>query len=243
MATDVQEKEPQANVTTEPAAFSDPVLSGTAEADFPYRALSRGAIVSVALAVVALVGLVPGFQVMLVLAVFGIAAALLGLRMTSLYPREYGGRLLAQIGLSLNLLLVVGGMAEHAYIYATEVPEGHQRVPFYVLQQTEEGLDFPTEEAMQLNNEKIFVKGYIHPSAGSGRLTRFVLVPDLGTCCFGGQPKSTDMIEVVLTGGQTVRANLLKKKLAGDFMVVPQGTQSQGFDNPVVYRLRANHAK
>ncbi len=235
MAADLQESE-----IVENDSFA---LSSKVSDDFPYRALSRGALVSVILAVLALFGLVPGFQVVLVLAVFGIAAAIMGLRLTSLYPKEYGGRMLAKIGLSLNLLLLVGGVGEHAYIYATEVPDGYQRVHFYALQQPTNGPDVPTAEAISLDKQKIFLKGYIHPSAGNGRLNRFVLVPDLGTCCFGGQPKTTDMVEVVLTGGQTVRANLMKKKLAGEFFVTPQGMRSKDFENPVVYRLRANYAK
>lgn len=221
----------------------DVSLTSDTAGDFPYRALSRGAIVSVLLAALAVFGLVPGFQVVLVLAVFGMAAAIMGLRLTSLYPKEYGGRMLAKIGLALNLMLVVGGVGEHAYIYATEVPEGYERVHFYALQQPADGPDLPTKEAISLDKKKIFLKGYIHPSAGNGRLNRFVLVPDLGTCCFGGQPKTTDMVEVVLTGGHTVRANLMKKKLAGEFFVTPQGMRSKDFDNPVVYRLRANYAK
>ncbi|QEG39425.1 DUF3299 domain-containing protein [Roseimaritima ulvae] len=237
MAVDLQESE------QEPEVVQDVALSSQTNDDFPYKALSRGAIVSVFLACLALVGLVPGFQVALVLAVFGIAAAIMGLRVTSLYPKEYGGRMLAKIGLTLNLLLVVGGVGEHAYIYATEVPDGYQRVHFYALQQPDDGPKGPTEEAVSLDKKKIFLKGYIHPSAGNGRLTRFVLVPDLGTCCFGGQPDTTDMVEVVLTGGDTVRANLMKKKLAGEFFVTPQGMRSKDFDNPVVYRLRANYAK
>ena len=84
----------------------------------------------------------------------------------------------------------------HTYIYLTEVPEGYTRVHFYELQQEAGGPDQPTEKAFEIDGQPIFLKGYIHPSSGSGLLKRFILVPDLGTCCFGGQPKSSDMIEV-----------------------------------------------
>jgi len=151
---------------------------------------------------------------------------------------------LAKVGLALNLLLLVGGVGEHSYIYATEVPDGYQRVHFYALQQpTGAPLDIPTQAAIDLDKQKIFVKGYIHPTSGSGQLTRFVLVPDLGTCCFGGQPRSTDMMEVTLTGGKTMRTGLTKVKLAGKFLVTPVGMQSKDFDNPMYYRLRADYAK
>lgn len=211
--------------------------------DFPYRAISRAAIVSIMLGVVAIVGLVPTFQGLLVLALFGFAAALLGLRATRTYPNEYSGQPLAITGLVLNALIFSGGLGEHAYIYATEVPEGFQRIHFKELQQPTGAPDFPTQRAVELNGEAVFLKGYIHPASGDGQLQRFVLIPDLGTCCFGGQPRSSDMVEVTLVGGQTVRAGLTKRKLAGKFLVDPRGGNNNDFDNPVYYRLRAEYIK
>lgn len=221
-------------------------LSSDADAvDFPYRAISRASIVSVALGVVALIGLIPAFQAMLVLALFGIAAAVMGLRATRAFPNEYSGQSLAIAGLAFNALVFMGGLGEHAYIYATEVPEGFQRVHFKELQQPAGAPDLPTSRAMELDGEDIFVKGYIHPASGNGQLQRFVLIPDLGTCCFGGQPRSSDMVEVTLVGGETVSYAMTQKKLAGKFIVDPRGGSGGGFDmdNPVYYRLRAEYVK
>lgn len=211
--------------------------------DFPYRAISRAAIVSLMLGGVALLGLIPTFQALLVLALFGFATALIGYRATRTYPNEYSGQSLAIAGLVFNALVFSGGIGEHAYIYATEVPDWAQRVHFRELQQPASAPDLPTERAVELNGESIFVKGYIHPASGDGQLQRFVLIPDLGTCCFGGQPRSSDMIEVTLVGGQTVRAGLTKRKLAGKFLVDSRGGNSKDFDNPVYYRLRAEYIK
>lgn len=211
--------------------------------DFPYRALSRGAIASVILAPLAMIGLLPMFLVLLVLAVFGLATAVMGLRATRLYPREYSGRMLAKVGAVFNLLVLFGGIGWHSYVYATEVPDGYERMSFYVLQSPDNAPDVPPEEAVGYDGKQVFVKGYIHPSSGDGQLNRFVLVPDLGTCCFGGQPKSTDMMEVVLTGGQTVRGGLSKIKLAGEFTITPMARQRADFENPCFYRLRADYVK
>lgn len=208
--------------------------------DFPYRAVSRAAIASLVLAVLALIGLIPTFEALLVLALFGIAAAMMGMRAVRRYPAEYSGGAVALTGLMLNLAILVGGAAEHTYIYMTEVPEGYQRVHFYELQQPKNVADGPTSRAIALDGEQIFLKGYIHPASGDGLLKRFVLVPDLGTCCFGGQPRSSDMVDVTLSGNQTIRSGLTRVKLAGKLLVNQHGLNKGDFDNPVFYRLRAD---
>ncbi|TWU57797.1 DUF3299 domain-containing protein [Rubripirellula reticaptiva] len=211
--------------------------------DFPYRAISRSAIVSTILAIFAAPGLLAAFLPLLGLSVVGMAAALVSLRSISRFPDEFSGKGLAMTGLMLNALLLVGGSAMHTYIYLTEVPEGYTRVQFYDLQQDSDGPDRPTEKAIAIHNQDVFLKGYIHPSSGSGLLKHFILVPDLGTCCFGGQPKSSDMIEITLGGGQSTKAGLTKKKLAGKFLVTPSAQQVTDFDNNVFYRMRVDQVK
>lgn len=211
--------------------------------EYPYRAISRAAVISVVLAFPATLGLIQAFAPLLVFAVFAIIAAVLGLRTIARYPDEFGGRVVAIIGLVVNGLLLFGGVAEHSYVYATEVPDGYSRVSFFELQQPEPLPDLPTQKALEIDGEAVFLKGYIHPSSGSGVLRRFILVPDLGTCCFGGQPRSTDMIEVTLTGGQTVRAGLSKLKLAGKFMLNPQAQKAADFDNQIFYQMRVDQLR
>lgn len=222
-----------------PVTLSAPSDSG----GLPYRALSRAAVVSLVLALLALPGLIPTFELMLAFALFGLLAAVIARRTIHRYPNEYSGGVLALCGLVLNSLILFGGIGMHAYIYLTEVPEGFERVGFYELQTPENQLDVPTQRALDLDGSDIFLKGYIHPASGSGQLRRFVLVPDLGTCCFGGEPRSSSMIEVTLSGGQTVRATNLRIKLAGKFLVNKHLQQSRDFDNVVFYRLQAEMVK
>lgn len=219
-------------------------MSSASEAvDFPYRALSRAAIASLVFMVLSLPGLLETFAPMLSLALLGIAAALVGLRSIRRYPDEYSGHQLAAFGLFACLLILVGGIARHTYVYLTEVPEGYERVPFYQLQRDPNLPDGPTQLAVDINGKPIFIKGYIHPSSGGGMLRQFILVPDLGTCCFGGQPRSSDMIEVTLMGGQTVKAGMTRQKLAGKFILNDLPHKLTDFDNTVFYRLRADIAK
>ena len=211
--------------------------------DFPYRALSRGAVASVVLFVLSLPGLVPVFSPMLAFTPVGIAAALVGLRSIRRYPDEFSGATLAWFGVLSNLVVLTVGIGLHTYIYLTEVPEGYTRVGFYELQAPSDALPGPTPKAVEINGEQIFLKGYIHPSSGSGLLRQFILVPDLGTCCFGGQPSSNDMIEVTLTGGQTAKAGLIKKKLAGRFILNSAPLEINGFDQPLFYQLRVDQIR
>jgi hypothetical protein len=68
-------------------------------------------------------------------------------------------------------------------------------------------------------------------------------VPDMGTCCFGGQPKPTDMIEVYVPEGKPRVAYAPRRiKLAGTFMLADRPTQSLGLKG-VWYHLRADLVK
>lgn len=224
------------------APLSEPLFhSEGIEADFPYRALSRSAIVSLLAFGIALVGAL--YWPILIFAVFGIGAGLLSLRIIKTFPKEYSGKSLAIAGIVLNAIILAVGTVEHIYIYSTEVPDGYQRVTFPELRNSSETFDIPTPKAMELNNSEIFIKGYIHPSSGQGLLRRFILIADLGTCCFGGQVKSTEMVEVTLTNGQSVEYNQKKLKLTGKFLVDLNAEKSPGLDNGIYYHLRADQLR
>ena len=216
--------------------------SSAGEAEFPYRAMSSTAIASLVFAVMAsLMGFFfwPGLG----LALIGICVGIMALSKIKAYPDEFDGRSIAVTGVVLNAIVLLGGAAMHGYIYLTEVPDGYSRVQFYDLQQPDNGPDMPTEKAIAIDGEPVFLKGYIHPSSGSGLLKQFILVPDLGTCCFGGQPKSSDMIEVTLTGGETTKAGFRRKKLAGTFKVNQMPQKITDFDNNIFYRMKVDQIK
>lgn len=210
------------------------------EVEFPYRAMSSTAISSLVFAVL---GLLAGifFWPALGLCLIGIVVGLIGYRQIRRYPEEFDGLGIAMAGIGINAAILIGGAAMHTYIYLTEVPEGYTRVQFYELQQdNDQPVDGPTQRAIEMNGKSIFLKGYIHPSSGSGMLKRFILVPDLGTCCFGGQPKSSDMIEITLMDGQATKAGLTKKKLAGTFMLNDAPQRVTDFDNALFYRMNVD---
>jgi hypothetical protein len=218
------------------------ISSTSSEQEFPYRALSATAIASVIFAVVALLGLF--FWPFLGLAFAGMILGFVGFSKIKRFPQEFAGHSLAMTGIVLNILVILGGVSLHSYVYLTEVPDGYTRVHFWELQQPSNSPgDQPSSKAIEINGNDIFLKGYIHPSSGSGLLKRFILVPDLGTCCFGGQPKSSDMIEVRLLNGQTTKAGLTKKKLAGTFTLNRGPQKVTDFDNTVFYQMKVDQIR
>ncbi len=208
-----------------------------------YRSVSRKAAYSVLLLLLSAWGIFN--PIMLAFALAGIALGVFGWLEIRRYPNEYTGVEYARAGLGLNLLLLIGGISTASYVYATEVPEGYQRISFKALQASAEEKDkFPPDSAMDLDGQKIFVKGYVHPAgvSGSGFVRQFVLVPDMKTCCFGGQPAFSDMIQVTLPQDKPIKYNTRKRKLTG---VLHVGTAIKKVENVegVFYELSADDVK
>ena len=207
----------------------------------PYRAISKSAVVSVVVGLLSILGLytAPLLVLALVAAILGVTGYLSVVR----YPNELTGKPLAIVGALLGVCLFVGGIVRHSYIYATEVPEGYIRISFADLQPDKNNPRMPVPPgALELNGKPIFVKGYLYPDNQQYNIKRFVLVPDLGTCCFGGQPKLTDMIEVTLKEPLQTVYNMKKRKLAGELKVDMSLKPVSGV-NGVYYQLKANHLR
>jgi hypothetical protein len=226
----------------------------------PYRAISRSAIVSMVMAAVSfpLVALALyaaasryGDAVMLGLvgSMFAGAAVVLGL--TGLltirrYPTEYTGSRLAGTGLFGGVLLLASGLPVSVYTYTTEVPEGYARVWFDELKRLDEDQpELPVSpRSLELSGQKIFIKGYMHPSvASTGKVKHFILISDFGTCCFGGQPKSTHMIEIHIPDNvEGIAYSTRTLKLAGTFLLADRPVQSMGL-NGVWYHMEVDQVR
>jgi hypothetical protein len=182
-------------------------------------------------------------------AMFAAVAALLGftgLRTIRRYPNEYTGVRLARVGLVAGLLCAVGGIAAAAITYTTEVPDGYARIGFYDLQPDPDHPEYYpiSPKALDIHGKPIFIKGYMHPGVASmGKVNHFILVPDMGACCFGGQPKPTDMIEIYVPDGKPrVAYSARRLKLAGTFALTEAPTASLGLSG-VWYHMQADLVK
>ncbi|MBP87409.1 MAG: hypothetical protein CMJ64_11915 [Planctomycetaceae bacterium] len=203
----------------------------------PYRAVSKAAVVSLVLGLASVVGLASA--TLLVLALVGFVLGLIGWRSIVRYPAELTGKPMAILGVVLSAMFFVVGASKHMHEYATEVPEGYERISFRELQ-PEKGSRMPIPPgALELSGQQVFVKGYLYPDGQQDNIQRFVLIPDLGTCCFGGQPKLTDMIEVTLEEPLRVSYSMRKRKFAGLLKVDPRLKPVSGV-NGVYYQLQAD---
>ena len=121
---------------------------------------------------------------------------------------ELGGRWLARAGFCMSLASLLGGSAWQGYVYATEVPEGYERVSFNWM--AKEPLKIADGEisfspaVKALDGRHVYLKGYMYLTRQDKGLRNFILCKDSGDCCFGGQTKPTDMIIVEMQDGQTV---------------------------------------
>lgn len=204
-----------------------------------YRQMSGWAVTAIALAVLSLPSLI--FPVLLALPLVGAGVGLIAVRSINKREHELSGAGLAKTAMWSCLLLFISGTAYATGTYMTEVPEGYRRINFLQLQPDKSRPELPVSPlALELNRQRVFVKGYIYPSDRSAQLDRFVLVPDMGTCCFGGQPKLTDMIEVMLDDPLLTNWSTRRRRIAGTLLVDTRKKPISGLDG-VYYRLKADY--
>ena len=171
--------------------------------EFAYKSIPPLAPVSALLGVCALSGLLSPLG--LVFAVFGFVLGFVALRQIDQSDGGLGGGKLAKVGMLTSLVLLVSGVALHIYWYQTEVPTGYQRISFgldiskkgFI---NEEGQGRVHPDIAALDGKPLFLKGYMYPGTQLDDLSTFLLCRDNGDCCFGGQPKLTDMIKVKMKG-------------------------------------------
>jgi hypothetical protein len=228
------------SVTDVDPTFRDPLEKASFESVAVYRSLNRLAVWSLALAILSLAAFL--FPMLLILPAVGAALGWSAIRSIRRYPEEYSGLLVARIGAAGCAAVLIGAAATHATVYALEVPEGYQRISFYQLQPDDDSKSPIPPEAKALDGKKVFIKGYVYPDGQQSNIRRFVLVPDRGTCCFGGQPKLTDMVEVTIKTDDRIRYSYQMRKLAGVLRVDERLKPVSGLGG-VYYQLDAEYVK
>jgi hypothetical protein len=200
-----------------------------------YRALSTPAVASLVLGVFSILALLDWWLALIPLA--GVILGLVALRKIHNQPQEYTGHGVAIAGIVLGILFWLGGFGRLGYIHATEVPSGYERVDYSRLQpQPDDPPNAIPPEAKELDGKKIFIKGYIYPGLRKDGITQFLLVRDQGTCCFGGNPKITDRIQVALSDSKGFAFTSSLFKIAGKFRIT-QPRQAIDAKGIVFYHL------
>jgi hypothetical protein len=118
------------------------------------------------------------------------------------------------------------------------VPAGFARVNFlddiskkgFVESKTSNEFFHP--DVKKLDGQKVFLKGYMYPTKQINGLTTFLLVKDMGQCCFGGNPKPCDMVLINMDQRKAVNYMTGLVSVAGVFHCQPMAF-SQANLNPV----------
>ncbi len=205
-----------------------------------YRALSTAAVASL------IVGLLSPVAIlswpMLVVPVIGIPLSLWALVKVRRNRQEMTGEGPAKAGLALSLAFAVLGPAWLTYAYFSEIPDGYLPISYSQLQPDEVGQLVPPA-ALDLEGKKVFIKGYVYPGGRKDGIRQFLLVRDRGDCCFGGNPKLTDRIQVTLEDPLQLTYRPRLHNLGGTFHVEPQDSAIDGAKGGVFYHLKADYLK
>ena len=212
-----------------------------------YRALSVSAVAALVMGVMSLPTLLgvlaDASATILIVPLLGTLVGFIALRRLKRHGDELMGHRLAKIGMICSVTTLLLGSGISQYRYATEVPEGYQRVSFLELQPVMGRPDIPVSPtALELHGKKIFVKGYVLSDDRSFELKQFVIVPDMMQCCFGGNPKLTDMIQITITTDERVRFSLTRRKFGGILRVDPQFKDRSGMQG-IHYYLETDYVK
>ena len=184
------------------AKFAESTLNDEFATDLipKYRPISPAAAVSLVMAGLSVVAALMVSEddinpwVFAIVPVVGVVLGCRGLGAIRRY--DMAGRGAARMGVALSALALVGGLGGYARFKAYEVPKDYLRITYEPLQKAAAGAIPP--EVQELDGKKIYINGYMYPTSELKGIKSFVLCRDNGTCCFGGQPKLVDMVEVKL---------------------------------------------
>jgi hypothetical protein len=185
-----------------------------------YRAVNLLAVLS---AVFGLLSVLTMFSWYLaVLPLTGISLAILAVRQIRRAKEVMAGLWLARGGVIASLGLWAFGAWFLAF-YASEVPTGYIPVTFDMLQPDR---DKPSElvppRANELNDQYIYIKGYIYPGRQITGLKSFILVPTRGHCQFcTRQLQPTEMIFAKMMGDLTADFSNEMTGIGGKLKVTP----------------------
>ncbi|MCA9246159.1 MAG: hypothetical protein KDA42_03560 [Planctomycetales bacterium] len=221
------------------------------EGHLQYRALHSGAVICLVLGIASAM-IVPtalaSLEGCFLLCPLPIVALFVGWRALAAFRREpehYTGRTLARLGMALSLLFLFGGLGLGSFVYATEVPDGYQRITFAELKPDEEERSRRTNvppDVQACDGQQIFIKGFMRPGKQKHGLTSFLLVRDNNECCFGANiPAYYDRVQVRMVGGLYTDYSTRIYRMAGTLKIEP--AKAYPDTQETVYTLVADYVK
>jgi hypothetical protein len=213
-----------------------------ADAYLQYRALSTAAVAGLIVGVLSPLAMLDWSLV--AVPAIGVVLAAFAWWKVRRHSDELSGAGLARLGFLLSLVFLFAAPAWLTYQYVTEVPEGYQRISYADLQpDPAQASQLVPPSALALEGKQIFIKGYVFPGRQKDGIREFLLVRDQGECCFGGNPKITDRIQVSLVEPLRLTYEPRLHKGGGTFHVEALPTTIDGAKGGIFYHLKANHLK
>ncbi|MBU4400672.1 MAG: DUF3299 domain-containing protein [Planctomycetes bacterium] len=138
-------------------------------------------------------------------------------------PDVLTGLWLAKLGIWLSAALWLAGYGWLTFAEVREVPFGYQHIKYETLQPDPAHPTQPIPQtALEMDDKKVFVQGYMQPRRQQTHIKEFILCPSSGNCLFcTPDPKSTEMIRVILGGDMETNYTTLQIGVAGRFRVDP----------------------
>ena len=160
-------------------------------------------------------------------------------------PEHYTGAMFAKVGIALSLIFLFGGLGLGSFVYATEVPEGYQRVTFSELKPDEQERSRRTHvppDVLTHNGQQVFIKGFMRPGKQMRGLKSFLLVRDNNECCFGDNiPAYYDRVQVQMTDGLMADYSTGMYRMAGTLKISEESARHE--TEETVYTLEADYIK
>jgi len=203
-----------------------------------YRSLSVACVGTLVVGLMSLAAIV--FPALLIIPLVGMVLGLFALWRVRRNAEFLAGTGLAAAGMVLSAVLFTGAGAKHLVFPAIEVPKDYELISFWDLQPDDNHPELPIPpSALELDGRRVFVKGFVFPHKRRKGLKQFVLVPDAKRCCFGGQPKLHDMIEVTLRDPLRIDFSYRYRGIGGTFKVHKELQQKRELQG-VYYELDAD---
>jgi hypothetical protein len=232
MSIDTMAPEPVENAGTN---FSD------GEYYRQFKTLSTAAVASAAFGALSIFAFCD--WLLLLTPALGAALGIVALGKIRARPNELAGTGLARAGIGLSALFALSAVGYLSYQAVNRVPAWATEISYEQLQPDPDWRNqiFPPE-AQSLDGKKLYIEGYIYPARKDmNNIGEFILCRDRGACCFGGNPKLTDRIQVRLTGGKTINFSQKLFAVAGEFHLRP--SQANGLEGGVIYHLDAEFVR
>ena len=182
-----------------------------------YRAIGSLSVTSFVFGLLSFLSFFSGF--LLIVPVLGLMFGVLSARKIIAMPTVMGGLRLTVAGMVLSFVLGCMGIWWQYYSYYNLTPAGYTELTFYDFAAGPSGA--VPNEIMNLDGQRVFVRGYMYPNLQMEGIDRFGLVNKITTSAFGGaMPDPTDMILVEIKSGEAIDYRAKPIRVGGTLRVL-----------------------